>query len=93
MPPPLVAFRPDPELDAALAAYAEELGVSPSVAARTLLTAALGVQGGQTAKSAALRAAVRQAVWQVAARGRKALQAALDTAKSELESTFDLDDA
>lgn len=89
--PPLVAFRPDAALLDALYAYAEEIGLPPNAAARTLLEAALGVEKGNTAKNAALRAAVKQAVWRVHAQSRKALQEALDTAKTSLEQSFDLD--
>jgi Spy/CpxP family protein refolding chaperone len=89
--PALVAFRPDAELNDALQTYAAELGLPPSIAARTLLEAALGVHGGNTAKNAALRAAVKQAIWDVSARGRKALQRAIETARDELEQSFDLD--
>jgi hypothetical protein len=89
---PLVAFRPDADLHDALCTYAEELGMQPSVAARTLLEAALSVEKGQNPKSAALRAAVKAAVWKISAKGRVALQDALDEAKRKLLESFDVDD-
>jgi hypothetical protein len=88
----VIAFRPDNELYDELVAYAAELDLSPGQAARTLVEAALGVERGKSPKKAALRAAVKQAIYNVASQGRRALSQGLDDARDRLEAAFGLED-
>lgn len=87
-----IAFRPDPELERELDAYAAEIGLSPGQAARALVETALGVERGKSPKKAALRAAVKEAVWSVARRSKQGLVEGIEALRDQLETHLGVDE-